>query len=334
MSAAIEPATVGARRGLIWGFDISAAGAEPIDAALPGIAFAAPPGVLRWLHVSLADQWTRRWFEDSALPADVREMLLSVDRHQRALVDGDAIAFIVHDFERDFDTPATAQMGSLTVLLLPGVVVTARLHPLCAVDIVHRRIQAGAAPATTAAAFDLLLSGVTQVASEVAADLTGTVQASEDALLDDGHDPDARALLVVRKRSIQVSRQMSGLRAILARLEDDDAVPRELLPAIAKHAQRTAALEGDMLAIQGNVRLLREEMEMQTATRTSDNLYLLSILSALLLPATLVTGIFGMNTGGLPWTTAAHGSALAMALVVGSAAAVFLWLRARGFFRQ
>jgi len=45
---------------------------------------------------------------------------------------------------------------------------------------------------------------------------------------------------------------------------------------------------------------------LQAAQRTNRNLYFLSILTALLMPATLVTGFFGMNTGGLPF---AHGAA-------------------------
>ena len=339
MNAPVEPATVGARRGLVWGFDIAPGRTTPIDAALPEIGFATPPeGTLRWLHLSLADQWTRRWFEGGqvagGISPGVAELLLSTDRHQRALVDGPALACILHDFERDFDSPATARMGSLTVLLLPRLVITARLHPLCAADIVHRRLRGGAAPLTTAAAFDLLLSAVTQVASEVAAALTATVQAAEDALLDDGRDPDPRELLMVRKRAIQVHRQMGGLRGVLARLEDDEDLAVDLAATVEKLVQRTAAVDGDILAIQGNLRLLREELDVQTASRTGQNLYLLSILSALLLPATLVTGIFGMNTGGMPWTGAGHGTALAVGLVAASSAAVYFWLRAQGFFRR
>jgi zinc transporter len=34
---------------------------------------------------------------------------------------------------------------------------------------------------------------------------------------------------------------------------------------------------------------------------TNRNLFLLSIVTTTLLPITLVTGIFGMNVGGLPW---------------------------------
>jgi len=38
------------------------------------------------------------------------------------------------------------------------------------------------------------------------------------------------------------------------------------------------------------------------------NVYYLTLLSGIFLPLTLVTGFFGMNTGGLPWTDDPHGT--------------------------
>ncbi len=59
------------------------------------------------------------------------------------------------------------------------------------------------------------------------------------------------------------------------------------------------------------MRLLREELDLQAVQRTNQNLYVLSVMTALLLPATLVTGLFGMNTGGLPWAHTPFGTAAA-----------------------
>ncbi|WP_456382069.1 magnesium transporter CorA family protein [Hydrogenimonas sp.] len=42
--------------------------------------------------------------------------------------------------------------------------------------------------------------------------------------------------------------------------------------------------------------------------RMNRNMYLLTVISAIFLPLTLVTGIFGMNTGGLPFTDDPNGT--------------------------
>lgn len=330
-----EPPTIGAWRGLIWGFDVVAGVARPIERPLTGLPVArADDGSLRWLHINLADQWARRWLDAAPLPMGVRDLLLSTDRHQRALCEDGVVAMIVHDVEREFDTAMTGRVGALTVLLLPGLIVTARQHPVCAADIVHQRISRGARPATAGAALDLLFGAIAEVASDAAMRMTATIQAAEDALIDAGRAPDARALLGVRKRLILLHRQISGIRGVLTRLEGDEDLPAHLETSIERLSQRMMSLDGDIVAAQGNLRLLREELDVQQANRTGQNLYLLSILSALLLPATLVTGLFGMNTGGLPGVGTPHGTWLAAALAAGSSAAVYLWLRAQGFFRH
>jgi len=47
-------------------------------------------------------------------------------------------------------------------------------------------------------------------------------------------------------------------------------------------------------------KLLQEEIASQMSEQMNRNLMALSILTALLMPATLVSGIFGMNVAGLP----------------------------------
>jgi zinc transporter len=47
---------------------------------------------------------------------------------------------------------------------------------------------------------------------------------------------------------------------------------------------------------------------------TNNHLHLLSIVTTLFLPPTLVTGLFGMNTKGPPFTENEHGFLLGRAL--------------------
>jgi zinc transporter len=60
---------------------------------------------------------------------------------------------------------------------------------------------------------------------------------------------------------------------------------------------------------------------------------LLSILTTLFLPPTLVTGVFGMNTKGLPFTDNESAFLWAAVLMVGSAIAVYLIMRRVGVFK-
>jgi zinc transporter len=66
---------------------------------------------------------------------------------------------------------------------------------------------------------------------------------------------------------------------------------------------------------------------------TNRHLHVLSILTTLLLPPTLIAGIFGMNTKGLPFADDESGFLWAMVLIVVSSIAVYAVMRRIGIFK-
>jgi zinc transporter len=318
----------GMRPGLIWGLDFTPSGSLAVETC-----DAPQPGALRWLHLNLADHGTRSWIENAPLPADVRELLLSPDTHQRALVDGDTVGCVLHDFERDFDVADTARIGALRIALTPTLILTTRSHPIRSADIVRQRLERMPTLAGPAAALDLLVGAITENVAGISRTLSDDVRIAEDALLDGRDPPTTRDLIGIRRRIAQIHRLLGGMREVFHRLEEDEELPEVLLATVEKLVQRLHSLDGDIIAVQGELRLLREELDIQAAQRTNQNLYILSIMTALLLPATLVTGIFGMNTGGMPLASPV-GTAGATALALGAAAATYLLLRWLGFMRR
>jgi zinc transporter len=64
--------------------------------------------------------------------------------------------------------------------------------------------------------------------------------------------------------------------------------------------ERLSALGHDLELIQERSRLLQEQTSARLMAMTNRNLYILSIVTTIFLPITLITGVFGMNLGGLP----------------------------------
>ena len=319
--------------GLIWGFDLGAGAARPIERCDGGHDH------FRWLHFSLAHQGTASWLNRlEALPEDVRDMLLSPDGHQHALVDGGVVACVLHDFERDFEQSDAArtgaQIGALRFALMPGLMITARLHPIRSADIVRHKLARSNGIEEPAEALELLIGTIVGGIAGVVRELGLDVQRIEDALLDGRDPPAARDLIGIRRRHARVHRMLDGLRAVFRRLEGDEDLPEDMLASVEKLSQRIQALGADSLGVQRQILQLREEIDIQADQRTNQNLYILSIMTALLLPATFITGLFGMNTGGLPWAGGAHGTLWATMLALGTAGATYMFLRFMGFMRR
>jgi Mg2+ and Co2+ transporter CorA len=315
---------------LIWGLDCGADGVQAVDScdadALAGF---------RWLHLSLAHQGTIDWIAQAPnLPDAIKDLLLSPETHQYALIDDGIVGCVLHDFERDFDSLDVTRVGALRFALTSSLMITARLHPIRSADLIRQKLTRGPAIESAAAALDVLISTVSEGIATTARQMSIEVQGAEDAFLDGHHPPTPRELIGIRRRLAQLHRMLDGMRAALRRLEEDEELPEPLLATIEKLSQRLHALDADALSVQGQLRLLREEIDIQQDQRTNQNLYILSIMTALLLPATLVTGIFGMNTGGLPWATTPLGTVYATVLALGTAAATYALLRWMGFMRR
>jgi zinc transporter len=129
----------------------------------------------------------------------------------------------------------------------------------------------------------------------------------------------------LRRTCVRLHRQLSGLRIVFQRLEAKGQ--RELKPALqlraGKLAQRLDGLDHNVVEMRERSRLLQEELHLQIEERGNESLRVLSVLTALLLPPTLVTGIFGMNTKGLPLTDVETGFLWAGALILVSSASAY-----------
>jgi zinc transporter len=67
-------------------------------------------------------------------------------------------------------------------------------------------------------------------------------------------------------------------------------------------ADELAFLSDEVIALQERAKLLQEELAARVAEDTGRKLNALTALTAVFLPMTLITGIFGMNVVGLPGT--------------------------------
>lgn len=319
---------------VIWVMDFENGRAVPGTSS--GLRAQPERGEFRWLHLDLVDQVTRSWIEsEPALPEPMRNLLLGTEQHQRAELADGFLGCILHDVERDFDRLDTERTGVLRIVLGPQVMITARFTPIRSADLVRRHVERdGAMVRDSADALNLLVSSIVENVSAVARDQGRVIEVLEDDLLDEYRSFDQRRLIQFRRRVVQFHRLLSGMRAVFQRMDEDEELPELLRPTVEKLAQQLSAVDGEMVSYQSQLRLLREEADLQATQRTNQNLYLLSILSAVLLPATLVTGFFGMNTGGLPFAHEGYGTFAAGVISALAAALVYALLRKMGLDRR
>ena len=314
------------RPGIVWCYALLADGTHAIGDALP-----PADAAFRWIHLNLSDQRSVRWLEGaSCLPAALVATMLVRDGQPRFAAERGGIALVVHDRERDLDPEAIGRVETLHAALAGDLLVTGRYRPLRSGDLLRARLEAGAAAIDGPSALAILLGTLVDTLATQTLDLSTQLLEAEERLAEDDRAPDMRGLIGARRRSAQIHRLTGSLRAALYRMDREAGLPAPLAEIAHALLPRLATLDADVLAAQQQLRLLRDELDLQAAQRTNQNVYLLSVLTALMLPATLVTGFFGMNTGGLPFAQGQHGTLLATGVALGSGAMSYAILRMMG----
>jgi Mg2+ and Co2+ transporter CorA len=83
----------------------------------------------------------------------------------------------------------------------------------------------------------------------------------------------------------------------------------------------------DIAALHDRARALHDELAARLTEETNRRLYIVSVVTTVVMPATLVTGFFGMNTGGMLWLEQGHGTAFAFCVCLVAIFGTLLLLR-------
>lgn len=290
-----------------------------------------------WLHVDLVDARTEALILEGRLgPPRLAAATFARDEHQRVVVDGPHAGFVIADRERAFDGSSSEEPnGRLHCVLGPGYLVSGRRHATACAVAARDAVLSGTLVPGPAKLLERFVGSTIASLNATSDRLSSALDAIEDDMLDEAKAEDAKPLGPIRRQSVRSHRQLAGLRAVFHRLEDEAAMEGDQLPEAvgamaARVVQRLDSLHRDMHVLSERSRLLQDEIAARTTALTNRQLFTLSILTALFLPPTLVTGVFGMNTKGLFFSESDNGSAIALVIGVGAALAVYLVIRRLG----
>jgi zinc transporter len=332
----LSPADVpgfGVVPGLVWAFRIHEDGTaqslpvdQPIDDRHDGWL---------WLHLNLADLRSVGWVREAGLPTTAATLLLSHDTHQQLHVSDGCIHGVFADLAQHIEG-CGEDTAHLRFVMTERLLVSGRHHALNSVESARATIERGERRLPhVAALLELIVEYAGDAIDRLADKLATEIDHIEDGLALRNHDAERPKLARVRRTSVRLHRQLSGLRILFHRLDRQglDGLKPQLRIAAGRLAQRLDALDHEIVEIRDRARLLQEEITALTAEETNRHLHVLAILTTLFLPPTLITGMFGMNVKGLPFTDNEDAFLWAAALMAASAVAVYLLMRRVGVFK-
>lgn len=318
--------------GLVWAYRLSPGmthcRALPIDIGENHLN--TEDGFL-WLHLNLADARVAGFLEafPGLDPAGVIA-LTSHDTHAALTLDEQVIYGTLVDFQRDFDRE-TSDIGWLHFYVSDTILITTRLQPLRSVDRVRSVIEKNATRYKRPIdLFETLVAEFQRTLITLVAEFTEELNLIEDYVYDNAPRDERRRLAPVRRTVVRLHRHLRTLLGLMrhaAAADEEDMMPG-FDDVASRLVSRLEGVDHDVFALQERARLLHEEIDSKLSSETNRHLYILSIMTAFLLPPSLVTGFFGMNTEGLPFAHLEHGTALAFG-IMGLSVLVAWWLLKR-----
>ncbi|MGA1800878.1 transporter [Rhizobium sp. HT1-10] len=272
-----------------------------------------------WLHLNLVDTRVVSFLEDFPdLTEDMRQALTSHDTHATITVDEKVIFGTLVDFQRDFDQD-TRDIGWLHFAISERFIITTRLQPLRSVERVRATIEKNPArfhrPLDI---FEALVVEFQRTLISLVIETTEEMNQIEDVVYDASFRDERRRLAPVRRTIVRVHRHLRTILSLMRRAaaSDDDEMPEGFDDVAGRLTSRLETVDHDVYALQERARLLHEEIDSKLSSETNRHLFILSLMTAFLLPPTLVTGFFGMNTANLPFAGDEHATAYAVVIIV------------------
>src|SRR5262249_34785692 len=241
-----------------------------------------------WLHLAPADTRCRAWIAQHAPVSELaRDVLAGPDRHLRLDIIGSEIVGGLPDLDREFAQPGE-DLVPVRFVMTERLLITARRRRGHSIEINRPAIESGKRFPTAISFLDAVIDQFTDTIARMAEKLGDELDHVEDHVMHDEPADERQRIGRVRQQAVRVHRQLAQLRSVFHRLEPRLIAHNAMIAAaIRALAQKLDALDNEVGSLHERARLLLDELDAKMTAITNRRLHTLSVLTAVLLPATL-----------------------------------------------
>ena len=273
-----------------------------------------------WLHWDRSHPQTRSWLRSSSgLSEFACDLLLEENTRPRLvpLPDDELLLFL-----RGVNLNPGAEpedMVSVRIFAQAQRIISLRLRPLRATDDLLEQFTACKGPKTASELILYLAQHLTEKVQALVEGLSETVDLEEDKLdADERYTPEHGSILQLRRRAAGLRRFLAPQRDIYGQLArnkvpwfvDDDAdYWNELNNSLTRYLE-------ELELARERVGLVLEAEDRRQSERMNRTMYRFGVITGIFLPMSFLTGLLGINVGGIPGSDNPYGFTMACGLMV------------------
>jgi zinc transporter len=258
---------------------------------------------LAWVHLDANDPEARDWLnkEISYLDHIIVDALLAEETRPRLLEFENGALLILRGVNLNKDAQAE-DMISIRLWIDEHRIITVQRRPLSSTQDIQERLLAGKGPKNSGDFITTLASRLFERMEPTFSELDTNLDDVEEVVMETPDTSLRQKITSIRKQAIIFRRYIAPQRDVIAylRTSEQDWLDQMHKRRLQESLDRVVRYIEDLDTIRERAQIVKDELTNALADRMNKNMYMLSIIAAIFLPLGFLTGLLGVNVGGIP----------------------------------
>lgn len=288
------------------------------------------PGAM-WIHMDVNDDASQSWLrEDSGLEPIIVDALLADETRPRSFSTDHGLLVVL----RGVNTNPGADpedMVSIRVWIERNRIISTRRRRLLSIIDIQEMLKEGIGPKSPGSFLSGLIAKLADRVGDFIDDIEERVEEAESMMATQDQTEFRQMVTMLRHQIASVRRFLAPQRDALDRLyrQPGNWLTETDIRDLRDEADRITRYLEDLDLARERTMVLREEFLGQLAQEQNARMYVLSVVAAIFLPLTFVTGLLGMNVGGLPGLDSPRGFVASLVVMVLAAIGLAVFFRSK-----
>ena len=259
-------------------------------------------GKILWVHFDYSSPEAVDWITNkSEIDSIAMDALLTEETRPRTTLLNDSILIALRGVNLNPNSKPE-DMVSIRLYISTHLIISTRKRDILSVAEIIDILKKGIGPKSSSEFLTELIYRVTDRMEDVINQIEDRTNALEENLIDSTDLKFRNEILSVRREIIILRRYLFPQKEALNKLYNDKITwineyerieIRETNDQLMRHIE-------ELDTIRDKVSLIQEELANSLSDQVNKKMYILSIISAIFLPLTFLTGLLGINIGGIP----------------------------------
>lgn len=296
------PTIKGNDNGLVFACNLDGKGGAEL-CSWPEVRSWTPENNPLWVHLDRSEKGAQDWLKNEAgLEPTVVHALLEEETRPRIFKSNKGLVAILRGVNLNAqDDPD--DMVALRLYVTENRLISVRLRPLMTPrDMLNEMLTARTGGRTVPELFIRITERLTERMNSVVVSLDEDLDAIEEKL-DTSSGSDLRAkVTAIRQSAVGLRRYIGPQREALAEIKIVHPVwlKHEHEVLLRESANRLQRYVEDLDAARDRAVVIRDELSNRQADAMNARMYALSVIAGIFLPLSFLTGLLGINVGGMP----------------------------------